>query len=176
MGELIKTVEKNQQFEEQEEKLCSVEKIKLLEDTSEILLWGETVSQALTRLRPQNKDQKKSKKVVATTNEANPFDKLTEKADLLMSQLGLNNVYNLHKEDLLDQLDLVKRQLVQWEYKWPTSETIYGPYSTDDMSNWMKGGYFIPDRDGLMVLVRQVIEKVPFTDFVSISEVGLEVL
>eukprot|EP01126_Amoeba_proteus_P014895 TRINITY_DN165_c0_g2_i4.p1 TRINITY_DN165_c0_g2~~TRINITY_DN165_c0_g2_i4.p1 ORF type:complete len:148 (-),score=35.85 TRINITY_DN165_c0_g2_i4:39-482(-) len=40
MGELLKTVEKNQQFEEQEEKLCSVEKIKLLEDTSEILLWG----------------------------------------------------------------------------------------------------------------------------------------
>jgi len=137
--------------------LGHLEKLKLLEDTADMLLWGESVTEAMNRLRPKTK---KSKQDTTET----PLDKLTGKVDLIMSQLGVTTVYDLTKEEVLDRLDAVKNQLVKWEYKWEGTDKVYGPFSSEEMNSWNAAGYFLEQKEGETLVVRQLIAGKPRVD------------
>lgn len=132
----------------------------------------ETVGAALNRLRPPA--HKKGPRGKTVPKEVTPFDILAERADTLMSQLGINTIYELTKEEVLDKLDAVKGQLVKWQYKWEGNGEIFGPFTIEEMVNWNASGYFTKAEGGPSLLARQLVANKPTTEFMPIETADLD--
>eukprot|EP01123_Difflugia_compressa_P000365 TRINITY_DN10456_c0_g1_i1.p1 TRINITY_DN10456_c0_g1~~TRINITY_DN10456_c0_g1_i1.p1 ORF type:complete len:283 (-),score=72.46 TRINITY_DN10456_c0_g1_i1:130-915(-) len=124
----------------------TIDKIKLLTEISNILLWGETVNTAFRRLRPGSRSSSNSTNSsdISTTSSDTPisFNDFLDYVDKVMIA-GVHSIYDMTKEDILDELDSERKKFPIWEYKWSNEdETIYGPHSTVDMQEWLRQGYF----------------------------------
>lgn len=108
------------------------------------------------------------------SQENSTFHSLAEKADTIMSQLGIHTIYELSKEDLLDKLDQVKQQLVKWVYKWEGNDQVFGPFAISEMTNWNTAGYFAKTEGGPGLLARQLVGGKPTTDFMPFETVDLD--
>jgi hypothetical protein len=163
-----KWAEDDAHFDE-ETKFSRVDSIRLLEEASDVLYWGESVSKALNRLRPKQAHVPKKSGTTAITSNAHsigkkeegeeetPFVKLTNAADKLLNAEGLVDIYSMTKEELMDHLDKIKAKIIQWIYKWPNSDEEYGPYTNDQMKGWLDEGYFSFE-EGKYILVRKIVE------------------
>jgi hypothetical protein len=162
-----KWAEDDAHFEE-ETKFSRVDSIRLLEEASDVLYWGESVSKALNRLRPKQAHVPKKSGTTAISSNSNstgkkeedeetPFVKLTNAADKLLNAEGLVDIYSMTKEELMDHLDKIKAKIIQWVYKWPNAEEEYGPYTNDQMKGWLDEGYFSFE-EGKYILVRKIVE------------------
>jgi len=151
-----------------ETKFSRVDSMRLLEEASDILYWGESVSKALNRLRPKQAHVPKKSGTTAITSSSNstnkkeeeeetPFVKLTNAADKLLNAEGLVDIYSMTKEELMDHLDKIKAKVVKWVYKWPNTDQEYGPYTNDEMKGWLDEGYFSFE-EGKYILVKKIVE------------------
>jgi len=164
-----KWVEDEANYENDTVSFSQVESIQLIEIVSELLLWGETVGKALNRLRPKEQKKTKTAKKVDAAQEETPFDVLTNNADKLINAEALVEIYSMTKEDLLDHLDMIKSKIIKWEYKWPQSDEVYGPYRNDEMKGWLDEGYFNLE-EGKNILVRKIIEGTVNGDFIPLLD------
>eukprot|EP01038_Epipyxis_sp_PR26KG_P014041 gene14041-18832_t len=75
------------------------------------------------------------------------IDRLTEIADELMSS-GMTNIYQI-------TFEAIEASCVMWEYK-GLDDLIYGPYSSQQISEWKQGGYLTGENAVLMRRVNNV--------------------
>jgi len=97
-------------------------KAQLLDEISDILRWGETVSKALVRLRPKNHPKSSNNKQTAasTSPSGQPptqFDLLTSKVDQASRVHGVHDIFSLSKEEILDIVE--KEQAVAQPQEMP---------------------------------------------------------
>uniref|UniRef100_A0A6B2LCR2 GYF domain-containing protein n=1 Tax=Arcella intermedia TaxID=1963864 RepID=A0A6B2LCR2_9EUKA len=149
-----------------------VDKIQLLNEIANTLLWGEKVDTAMRRLRPNGK--KPRPKPLPTGDPSDPpppppltFNEFLERLDKVVGA-GVTSIYSMTKEEVLDLLDEetnpkspeADKENVPgkadadglswgvtptlWDYKWSdrTDQTVYGPHTSIEMDSWIKQGYF----------------------------------
>jgi hypothetical protein len=105
----------------------------------QILQKGETVAQGMRRLSSKKLNNKKSKdtsiSIDPETTKQNKIllEKLTEIADDLLSY-GISGILDM-------SYDAIEVSTARWEYK-ALDGTIQGPYTSEQISEWKKAGYF----------------------------------
>jgi len=134
----------------------------------------------LSRLTPKTNQSKRAKKNTQT-EAASPFEILTGKVDMLLSQLGIAQIYEMTKEDLLDKLDTYKADLVRWEYKWEgmkdegeAEDKLYGPFTVEEMTSWRTAGYFEPKEGEAPLVVRQLVDGAHRGEFIPVGVVEFD--
>jgi len=141
-----------------------IDKNSILNDIVNELLWGETVNNAMRRMRPKsnNPDEHKEDRL--------KFNSFLEKVDKAVS-VGVSSIYSMTKEEILDLLEPVAEPAQEskslWEYKWSNDDTVYGPMPSESMIEWSQQGYFVETPEFGPVMVR----KVPSEEFVKIDTV-----
>lgn len=65
------------------------------------------------------------------------FDRIVSASDALMS-IGFSEVFTQPREALLTSFRRTTGTLLYWQYKWPTDEAVYGPYTNEDMAKWQE--------------------------------------
>jgi hypothetical protein len=93
---------------------------------------GETVLQAMRRIGKESKKNPQLRSANSAT-----INLLTELADVLLS-LGELSVYDLPRE----ALELL---VMQWEYTGLDGQ-VHGPFSSREMAEWIRLGYFSGDK------------------------------
>lgn len=132
------------------------------------------MGEALNRLRPPHQKKVPKGRQSSAPKEQTPFDSLAEKADTLMSQLGINTIYELTKEEVLDKLDQVKAKLVKWQYQWEGSAEEFGPFTIEEMQNWNASGYFAKTEGGAGLFARQLVAGKPTTQYMPVESVDFD--
>ena len=99
------------------------------------LLPGESVQKALKRLRGAGKKP--------TDQGIGDFNKLMEAANNLL-QAGEFGIYSETQLTIRDSVEEAEKAeaVGQWDLKWAPEGEVYGPYSTAQMVQWHKEGYF----------------------------------
>jgi CD2 antigen cytoplasmic tail-binding protein 2 len=110
----------------------------------------ETVMKAIVRYGNLIKQNKSAAKGMAQTS----LDQLVEAASALMLK-GNVDIYQTTRNQLVALLSTTKstttaqlldeekeQPLVQWEYQGSQDGQVHGPYSTSDMVEWTRAGYF----------------------------------
>jgi len=148
-----------------EEKASMVDRVALLTELAAQLKWGETVGHRLKELAPI--DPRKAK-LRGKANSTPPVDdpekkrvweRFVEISDALVGD-GLTSLYEMKREDVEDRIDEERNAGEKiWYYIWTNAEVKgqaeFGPFSTTDMSMWLKDGFFGDDGSGEKVLVRR---------------------
>ncbi len=128
----------------------------------------ETVMQALGRLGSIVKREKKQK--IKESSSFSALNKITELCNLFMMKFDDGgSIYDctrgnmqqfLHESDAIEAMNRRKKlqsengssndiksskeqKVVQWEYKGNEDNKIHGPYSTEQMMQWINAGYFV---------------------------------
>lgn len=111
----------------------------------------ETVSKAMKRLSREAAELRKNKKpkvqkdmfgkpdpksAISISNDSiSKVNKLIELADYAISEYGLFNIYELSYAAL-------DASLCMWEYRAPGGQEMHGPYSSEQIAEWKRAGYF----------------------------------
>jgi hypothetical protein len=110
----------------------------------------ETVTQAIIRY-----GKLIHRKDPAATRAHESLNQLTEAANALLLQ-GQVDIYQMTKSELAKFVPIEEKPNVMWEYLGSEDGKIHGPYSSNDMLNWTRAGYFVGDSAVQIRTVQQV--------------------
>jgi hypothetical protein len=152
IGEAALAKQKKEERERLEQQKATRQRLSPMEiklQILQIIKQGETVAQGMRRLSSKinnrNNNQKTKIKTHTTSNNNNTLDpetvkqnkilleKLTELADDLLSY-GVSGIFEM-------TYDAIEVSTVRWEYK-ALDGSIQGPYTSEQISEWKKAGYF----------------------------------
>ena len=148
IGEAALAKQKKEERERLEQQIRTRQRLSPMEikiQILQIIKKEETVAQGMRRLSSKGNNRNNNQKGKATTTSSSSVDpetakqnkilleKLTELADDLLSY-GISGIFEM-------TYDAIEVSTVRWEYK-ALDGSIQGPYTSEQISEWKKAGYF----------------------------------